>query len=47
VGKNGSGKTTLINIISRLLAPTKGKVFYNENSNLNKNSLKFGYVAKI
>ena len=46
VGKNGCGKTTLINIISGLLVPTKGKIFYNERSNLNKNSLKFGYVAQ-
>jgi len=46
VGKNGCGKTTLINIISGLLVPTKGKIFYNEHSNLNKISLKFGYVAQ-
>ncbi|HXG41452.1 MAG TPA: ABC transporter ATP-binding protein [Dehalococcoidia bacterium] len=28
LGPNGSGKTTLLNLVSRLLAPTKGKIFF-------------------
>jgi len=28
VGRSGSGKTTLVNILSKLLEPTKGKIYY-------------------
>lgn len=34
IGKNGSGKSTLIKIISGLIEPTKGKVFYQNNNNI-------------
>ncbi len=30
IGPNGAGKTTLINVISGAIAPTKGKVHFNE-----------------
>lgn len=32
LGDSGSGKSTLLNIMTGLLAPTKGKVFVNENN---------------
>jgi ATP-binding cassette subfamily C protein len=33
VGSSGSGKSTLLDIISNLLAPSKGKIYYNWPSN--------------
>ncbi|MDA3899118.1 MAG: ABC transporter ATP-binding protein [Spirochaetes bacterium] len=40
-GKSGSGKTTLLGIISGLLRPNKGKVFYK-----GKNILKWGDIRR-
>ena len=31
LGPSGCGKTTLLNIVSGLLNPTKGKVFFDDN----------------
>jgi ABC-type bacteriocin/lantibiotic exporter with double-glycine peptidase domain len=50
-GPSGSGKTTLSNIILGLLKPTKGKIIYNNNENINyQNALNvnniFGYVSQ-
>jgi len=42
VGDSGSGKTTLINIISGLLNPTKGDIYYSEK--LNKESSQIAIV---
>lgn len=41
LGPSGSGKTTLLNILSGLLKPTKGKVWFGEKevSNLSESSL--------
>ncbi|WP_251516220.1 MULTISPECIES: ATP-binding cassette domain-containing protein [Staphylococcus] len=41
VGKNGAGKTTLLNILSSIIMPTEGVIYYNnkniiENTNLRK-----------
>ena len=33
LGANGSGKSTLLQILSGILSPTKGKIFYESNDN--------------
>lgn len=47
IGPNGVGKTTLLNIVSTLLKPSEGRVLYNGQDNLDKNSIrkKIGFVS--
>ncbi|KAB8122104.1 MAG: ABC-type multidrug/protein/lipid transport system ATP-binding and permease protein [Candidatus Phytoplasma cynodontis] len=50
VGKTGSGKTTLVNLIPRLIEPTKGQIQINginiTNFNINKLREKIGFVSQ-
>ncbi|MGP1438387.1 MAG: ABC transporter ATP-binding protein [Treponema sp.] len=43
VGRSGSGKTTLLNLLSGLLKPTKGEVFFEDKSILNFNDKQKSY----
>jgi ABC-type bacteriocin/lantibiotic exporter with double-glycine peptidase domain len=46
-GRTGSGKTTLIHIILKLLNPTSGKVYFDNNTSENTEWLNnFGYVSQ-
>lgn len=50
VGESGCGKTTTMKMINRLIEPTKGKIFINEDNiqDLDKNTLRrnIGYVIQ-
>ena len=48
-GKSGSGKTTIINLLTGLISPTKGNVFFNDVNIHNKTNMfynKIGYVTQ-
>lgn len=50
VGHSGSGKTTMIKLLSGILKPVKGKVFYDDHSvsdiNWNQTDFSIGYLAQ-
>ena len=48
IGETGSGKTTLIDIISGVLKPKIGNIFYDKKNSkkLNDRILKFGYIPQ-
>lgn len=42
IGKNGVGKTTTLRIIAGLLAPSSGKIYFN-----NEKDLKLGFCQRV
>ncbi len=46
LGPSGSGKTTMINIISGLIKPTDGKVFYNDQELKSETHSNIAYVSQ-
>ncbi len=46
-GKSGSGKTTLINLLTGLISPTKGKIFFNEVNIHNNTNLFYNKISYV